>query len=47
MISYLNTIRMGLNIKQAAYTVKKYTSHRCVPANIVMDIEVITQGRNG
>jgi hypothetical protein len=31
----------GLNIKQAAYAVKKYTSQRRVPADIVMDVNVL------
>ncbi|KAM6494004.1 hypothetical protein JOM56_010365 [Amanita muscaria] len=44
---YMSAYRLGLNIRQAAYAVKKYTSHRCVPNNIIMDINVITRGANG
>jgi hypothetical protein len=50
---YLRTIpsllsfRLGLNIRQAAYAVKKYKSHRRVDRRILMDINVINRGRNG
>jgi len=36
----------GLNFRQAAYAVKKYKSHRHIPANIMMDINIISQGAN-
>lgn len=36
--------RRGLNFRQAAYAVKKYKSHRCIPANIMMDINIISRG---
>jgi hypothetical protein len=38
--------REGLNFRQAAYAVKKYKSHRRIPANIMMDINIISRGAN-
>ncbi|KAJ7571964.1 hypothetical protein C8J56DRAFT_907098 [Mycena floridula] len=32
-----------LNLKQAAYAVKKYTSHRCIPPKIMMDINILNR----
>ncbi|KAJ7678826.1 hypothetical protein B0H17DRAFT_1206595 [Mycena rosella] len=34
---YMDAYKSGLNIQQAAYTVKKYTSHRRVPASVWED----------
>ncbi|KAJ7921049.1 hypothetical protein B0H13DRAFT_1867053 [Mycena leptocephala] len=36
--------KTGLNIRQAAYAVKKYPSHRRIPASITKDAEVIRRG---
>ncbi|KAF9456284.1 hypothetical protein BDZ94DRAFT_1178041, partial [Collybia nuda] len=41
---YLEAYRRGLNFQQVAYAVKKYKSHRRIPANIMMDINIISQG---
>ena len=38
--------RRALNSWQAAYAVKKYKSHRHIPANIMMDINIISWGAN-
>ena len=43
LTTFVNIItKMGLNIKQAAYAVKKYTSHHQIPANIHMHVNVIS-----
>jgi|SRR6266540_5965348 len=34
-------IRKNLNMKQASYAVKKYKSHHCIPASIMMNINII------
>lgn len=39
--------RLGLNIRQASYAVKKYKSHRRVNRAVLMDIEVLKNGTNG
>ncbi|KAF9455167.1 hypothetical protein BDZ94DRAFT_1278708, partial [Collybia nuda] len=44
---YMDAYRRGLNVKQAAYAVKKYKSHRRIPANIMMDINIIQRGALG
>ncbi|KAJ7179789.1 hypothetical protein C8R46DRAFT_1029220 [Mycena filopes] len=44
---YMDAYRMGLNLRQAAYAVKKYTSHRRIPANILGDVNVIARGDVG
>ena len=38
--------RRALNSRQAAYAVKNYKSHRHIPANIMVDINIISQGAN-
>ena len=45
--SSLLSCRLGLNIRQAAYAVKKYKSHRRVDQRILMAINIIKWGRNG
>ncbi|KAF8223422.1 hypothetical protein L208DRAFT_1316844, partial [Tricholoma matsutake] len=39
---YLKAYRRGLNFRQAAYAVKKYKSHRHIPTNVMMDINIIS-----
>ncbi len=47
LATFINIItRMGLNIKQAAYAVKKYTSNCQIPANIHIDINVDSQNNS-
>ncbi|EJD53834.1 hypothetical protein AURDEDRAFT_21050, partial [Auricularia subglabra TFB-10046 SS5] len=38
---YMDAYRKGLDAKQTAYAVKKYKSHRSVPAGIMMDVNII------
>jgi hypothetical protein len=38
---------MGLNIRQAAYAVKKYSSHRHIDKRVMMDINIINRGATG
>ncbi|KAF9494269.1 hypothetical protein BDN71DRAFT_1393551 [Pleurotus eryngii] len=43
-LRYMNAYRKGPNVKQAAYAVKKYTSHQCLGQNVMMDVNVINRG---
>jgi hypothetical protein len=45
--SLTHLTRMGLNIRQAAYAVKKFTSHRRIDKHIMMDINIINHGATG
>ncbi|KAJ7586334.1 hypothetical protein C8J56DRAFT_891253 [Mycena floridula] len=44
---YMDAYKKGLNLKQAAYAVKKYTSHRRIPPKIMMDINILNRGATG
>ncbi|KAJ7651933.1 hypothetical protein B0H17DRAFT_1101754 [Mycena rosella] len=41
---YMDAYQFGLNIRQAAYAVKKYPSHRRIPAFIMRDEGIIARG---
>jgi hypothetical protein len=47
IFSLIHLRRMGLNIRQAAYAVKKFTSHRRINKSIMMDINIINRGATG
>jgi len=38
---YMDAYRKGLSLERANYAVKKYTSHRRIPAHIIMDINIL------
>jgi len=40
-IMSLTNNSQGLSIKQAEFTVKKYKSHRHIPARVMMDLEIM------
>ncbi|KIK52546.1 hypothetical protein GYMLUDRAFT_180001 [Collybiopsis luxurians FD-317 M1] len=39
---YMDAYKHGLNVKQAEYAVKKYTSHRRIPASIKLDPHILS-----
>jgi hypothetical protein len=45
LIIFIN-YRLGLNIRQAEYAVKKYKSHRRVNRTILMDVNIINNATN-
>jgi hypothetical protein len=47
IFSLIHLTRMGHNIRQATYAVKKFTSHRCIDKSIMMDINIINCGATG
>jgi len=47
IFSLTGLTRMGLNIQQAAYAVKKFTSHRCIDKSIMTDINIMNCGATG
>ncbi|KAJ7141467.1 hypothetical protein C8R44DRAFT_867087 [Mycena epipterygia] len=38
---YMDAYRVGLNLRQAAYAVKKFKSHRRIPANIHEHVGIV------
>ena len=38
---FLTDNSQGLSIRQAEFAVKKYKSHRCIPARVIMDLEIM------
>jgi hypothetical protein len=40
-VALLTANRYGLSIKQADFAVKKYKSHRRIPARVLMDLEIM------
>ncbi|CAG8706927.1 9613_t:CDS:2, partial [Cetraspora pellucida] len=39
-LHYMSAYRLGLSVKQAAFAVKKYKSHRRIPNNILEDLNI-------
>ncbi|CAG8802744.1 12433_t:CDS:1 [Cetraspora pellucida] len=39
-LRYISAYRLGLSVKQAAFAVKKYKSHRRIPNNILEDLNI-------
>ncbi|KAJ7597988.1 hypothetical protein C8J56DRAFT_883292 [Mycena floridula] len=41
---YMDAYSKKLNYKQAAYAVKKYKSHRRIPATVMLDVNILSRG---
>ena len=41
VVTFLTNHSQGLSVKQAEFAVKKYKSHRRIPASIMMDLEIM------
>ncbi|KAJ7024085.1 hypothetical protein C8F04DRAFT_1270639 [Mycena alexandri] len=43
----MDAYRMGLNLRQAAYAVREYSSHRRIPVNAMTNVNIIARGDVG